>query len=64
MVLGTVLIYLLKYLNQETAKRPFQFSSEAVIGYYHSNDTKLEAIPLSALPKDTTSELAGLHSHY
>jgi len=24
---------------------------------------KVEAIPLSALPKDTTSELAGLSSH-
>jgi len=25
---------------------------------------QVEAIPLSALPKDTTSELAGLPSHY
>jgi len=25
---------------------------------------KVEAIPLSALPKDTTSELAGLSPHY
>jgi len=28
----------------------------------HSNHSKVEAIPLSALPKDTTSELAGLFS--
>jgi len=27
------------------------------------NHTKVEAIPLSALPKDTTSELVGLSSH-
>jgi len=25
--------------------------------YYQSNHSKVEAIPLSALPKDTTSEL-------
>jgi len=29
-----------------------------------SNHLKVEAIPLSALPKDTTSELVGLSSHY
>jgi len=29
-----------------------------------SNHAKVEAIRLSALPKDTTSELAGLPSHY
>jgi len=28
-----------------------------------SNHSKVEAIPLSALPKDTTSELAGLAPH-
>jgi len=31
--------------------------------YYKSNRSKVEAIPLSALPKDTTSELAGLPPH-
>jgi len=31
--------------------------------YYQSNHSKVEAIPLSALLKDTTSELAGLASH-
>jgi len=33
------------------------------IGYFQSNHSKVEAIPLSALPKDTTSELAGLSPH-
>jgi len=55
---------LFRYLNQETAKRPFRFSSQAVTCYYQSNHAKVEAIPLSALPKDTTSELAGLPLHY
>jgi len=36
----------------------FWFSSEAVTCYYQSNHAKVEAIMLSALPKDTTSELA------
>jgi len=39
-------------------------SSQAVTRYYQSNHSKEEAIPLSALPKDTASELAGLSSHY
>jgi len=29
-----------------------------------ANHSKVEAIPLSALPKDTTSELAGLSLQY
>jgi len=57
-------IYLSKYLDQETAKRPFRSSSRAATYYYQSNHLKIEAIPLNALPKDTTSELAGLSSHY
>jgi len=52
-----------RYLDQETAKGPFRFSSNAAICYYQSNHSKIEAIPLSALPKDTTSELAGLSPH-
>jgi len=32
--------------------------------YYQSNHSKVEAIPLSALSKEATSELAGLPSHY
>jgi len=49
------------YLDQETAKVPLR---QAAIYYYQSNLSKVEAIPLSDLPKDTTSELAGLSSHY
>jgi len=32
--------------------------------FYQSIHSYVEAIPLSALPKDTTNELAGLPSHY
>jgi len=39
-------------------------SSQAAIRYYQSNHSKVQAIPLSALPKDTTSELAGLFLLY
>jgi len=42
----------------------FSVSSEAVTCCYQSNSSKVEAIPLSDLPKDTISELAGLPSHY
>jgi len=38
-------------------------SSQAATCYYQSNYSKVDAIPLSALPKDTTSELADLSSH-
>jgi len=31
--------------------------------YYQSNHSKVQAIPLSVLPKDTTSELADLSPH-
>jgi len=43
----------------------FRSSSQAATCYYwyQSNQSKVEAIPLSALPKDTTSELAGLSPH-
>jgi len=37
----------------------FGLKSQAAICYYQSYHSKVEAIPLSALPKDTTSELAG-----
>jgi len=40
------------------------FESSAATCYYQSNHSKVVAIPLSALPKDTTSELAGLSPHY
>jgi len=41
----------------------FQSSSQAATWYYQSNHSKVEAIPLSALPKNTTRELAGLSPH-
>jgi len=53
-----------RYLDQETAKKPFRSSSQAATCYNQSNHSKVEAIPLTALPKDTTSELVGLYSHY
>jgi len=59
-----MLIYLSRYLDQETAKELFRPSSQAVTCYHQSNHSKVEAIPLSAMPKDITSELAGLSSHY
>jgi len=52
------------YLDEETAKGPFRSSIQAATCYYHSNHSKVEAITLSALSKDTTSELAGLSPHY
>jgi len=65
---GMVIInwYLLIYLS--SISRPgdsgvtFRFSSQAATCYYQSNLSKVEATPLSALPKDTTSELASLSS--
>jgi len=59
---GEILIYLSSYLDQKTAKRPFRFSSHAATCYNQSNHSKVEAIPLSDLPKDTTSELTD-HLH-
>jgi len=56
-----------RYLDQKTAKGPFRFSSQTI---YHlllpvyPLIGKVEAIQLNALPKDTTSELASLSSHY
>jgi len=39
-------------------------SSQAATCYYQTNHSKVEAISLSALTKDTTSEFASLSSHY
>jgi len=50
------------YLDQETAKGPFQSSSQAATCYYQSNHSNVEAISLSALPMNTTSDLANLSS--
>jgi len=58
-------MYLSRYLNQETAKDLFGLKNQAATCNYHqSNHSKIEAIPLSALPKDITSKLAGLSSHH
>jgi len=40
------------------------FGRRAATCYYQFNYSKVEAISLSAFPKDTTSELAGLSSYY
>jgi len=45
------------------SKMTFRSSSQAAICYYQLNHSKIEEIPLSALPKDTTSKLAGLSPH-
>jgi len=58
-----LLIYLSKYLDHEATKESFGSSSQAVTCYYQSNHSKVEAIPISALPKDTTRALAGLSPH-
>jgi len=50
---AVLLIYLPNCLSQETAKGPLRSSSETATCYYQSNHSKVEAIPLSALPKDT-----------
>jgi len=50
-------------LDQETAKGPYRSLSQAATCYYQSGHSKVEAILLSALPKDTTSEIAGLSTH-
>jgi len=40
------------------------FESNCHLLLHQSNPFKIEEIPLSALPNGTTSELAGLSSHY
>jgi len=52
-------------VSQETEKRAFRFSSEAATCNYQSkHSNKGRGNPVKCLPKDTTSELAGLPSHY
>jgi len=55
--------YLSRHLNQKQRRKLLLSLSQAATCCYQSNRSKIEAIPLSALPKDTTSELAGLSSH-
>jgi len=59
----SLLVFLPSYLGHETTKCPLRSSSQAATWYYQSNHSKIEAIPLNALPKDATSELSGLSSH-
>jgi len=55
--------YLSRNLDQETAKGLFRSSSKAATCCYQSNHSKVDIIPLSALSKSTTSELAAyLHT--
>jgi len=57
--------YFRSCLDQDTAKVPkLQSSSQAATCYYESIHLKVEAVQLSALPKDTTNELANLSSLY
>jgi len=58
----THLFVKVQYLDHETAK-PFRSSSQAPPVTTSLNHSKVEVISLSALPKDTISELAGLSSH-
>jgi len=55
----SLLVYLPSCLSQETAKWSLRSSSQAATCYCQSNHSKAETIPLSALLKDTTSELSG-----
>jgi len=60
-----LLIYLSRYLDQKTANGLFRSSRQAATCYYQSIHSKIEAITLSALPKDTTSVyFPGCSSHY
>jgi len=47
-----------------TAKGTMRSSCQAVTSYNQSNHSNVKAIPLIALPKDTTSKLACLSPHY
>jgi len=55
---------LIKVSRPRDSEGPLPSSSQAATCYFQSNHSKVEAIPLSALPTDTTSEVAGLSSHY
>jgi len=67
----TILRFIVCCFARSFAKLPRQRDSEVTFAifessatyYYQSNHSKVEAIPLSAFPKDTTSELADLSSH-
>jgi len=59
---AVLFIYLPSYLSQDTVKQLLSQAQAAT--FYQSNHSKVEIIPikcLTALPKDTTSKLAGYH---
>jgi len=60
---GLVTHLLVKVPRPGDSEGTFRSSSQAATFYYQSNHSKVEAIPLSALPKETTSEFAGLSPH-
>jgi len=55
-----LLIYLSRYFDQETGKKPFQSSSQANTTYYLPNHSKVRGNPVKPLPKDTISEFAAV----
>jgi len=59
-----MLVLVLTHLFVKLPRPGDSEGSQAATCYYQSNLSKVETIPLSALPKDTTSEFAGLSSHY
>jgi len=61
---AVLLIYLPNWLKPGDSKVAFAVFKSSCHLYYWSNHSKAEAIPLSALLKDTTNELVGLSSHY
>jgi len=60
--LGLLIIFV-KVPRPGDSEVTFRSSSQAATYYYQSNHSKVEAIPLSALPKAKTSELADLYLH-
>jgi len=64
MVQVKVLIYLSRYLDEETVKRPFRSSSQAATCYCRFNHSKVEQISLIALLKDTKVNLPACYSYY
>jgi len=60
-VIGTHLF--VKVPRPEDSEVTFLVFESSCDLYYQSNHSKIEAIPLSTLPKDTTSELASLSPH-
>jgi len=50
--------------RRQSSSRPLRSSSQAATCYYQSNHSKVEVIPSSALPKDTTSESPSLYFYF